>query len=53
MKSSQLSHPHRSKLMGMARKISYLLQLPTLASLQILTKDPIDAFPAARCALMS
>ena len=53
VRSAQLSHPHSHILMGMARKIRYLLRLLILASVQNLARDPIDAFPAARRALMS
>ena len=38
----QLSHPHRSKFMGMASKMRYLLRLLTLASVHILVRAPID-----------
>ena len=48
-RSGQLSHTHSSRFMGMVRKISYLLQLSTLAYVQNLARAPIDAFPVDRC----
>ena len=46
VQSSQILHPHSNRLMGMVIKISYLLQLSTLASIQTLARDPFDEFPA-------
>ena len=48
VQSAQLSHPHSSKLMGMARKMRYLLQLSTLSSIHNLAMDPIDVLTDAR-----
>ena len=53
IQSVQLSHTHSNILMGMARKIRYLLQLLTLDSIQNCERDPIDAFPSARRASTS
>ena len=39
---AQISYPHSNILMGIARKIRYLLQLSALASVYNLAKDPID-----------
>ena len=47
IQSSQLSHPHSNKLIGMARKMSYLLQFSMLASVYNLARDCIDTFPNA------
>ena len=46
VQSSQISHPHSKRLMGMVIKISYLLKLSTLTSIQTLARAPIDEFPA-------
>ena len=45
---TQISHSHSKILIGMARKMRYLLQFSTLASVQNLARSPIDAFPADR-----
>ena len=48
MRSSHISHPHTSKLIGMVRKMRYLLQFLTLAFVHNLERYPIDATSAAR-----
>ena len=53
VQSTQVSYPHRSKLMGMARKMRYLLIFLTLVSVHNLAGAPIDVFTADRRALMS
>ena len=53
VQSAQILHPYISRLMGMAIKIRYLLQLLKLVSVYNLEKAPIDKFPAARCASIS
>ena len=53
VRSAQLSHSHSNRLMGIARKIGYLLQFLTLASVQNLARAPIDEFSAARRASMA
>ena len=52
VRSAHISHTHSNRLIGMAIKISYLLRLSSLASVQNLARAPIDAFPAARRASM-
>ena len=49
---SHLSHTHSNRLMGMARKIRYLLLLSTLSSVKNLARAPIDEFPYSRRASM-
>ena len=53
MRSDHLSHPHGSKLMGVAIEMRYLMRLSALESVQNLVKAPIDVFPSARRASMS
>ena len=52
IQSVQLSHTHSNILIGMARKMCYLLRLSMLASVQNLARAPIDIFPADRCESM-
>ena len=52
VRSAKISHLHRSRLVGMARKMRYLLRLSILASDQNLERAHIDEFPTARRASM-
>ena len=53
MRSAQVSHTHRSRLVGMARNMRYLMRLLTLESGNNLWRDPIDAFIYAKSEYMS
>ena len=53
VRSSQISYPYINILMGIAKKIRYLLLLLALAYVHNLSRAAIDAFPADICALMS
>ena len=47
MRSAQISHFHSNILMGMVRKMRYMMKLSTLASVHNLARYPIDEFPDA------
>ena len=53
VRSAHLSHPHLSRLVGMARNMSYLMWLSTLVSDHNLWRDPIYSFTELRCVSMS
>ena len=53
VRSTHISHPLSNILMGTARKMRYLLQFLTLASVNNLERSPIDAFTAVRRPSMS
>ena len=52
MRNAQISHPHMSRLVGMASKMRYFLRLSTLTYVQNFWRDPIDSFPSSSRAAM-